>query len=246
MDLGLGLTRQALRLEVPDGWTDVAATLGRLNAGETATRSVPVTPPPSGSAGADTITAIASWTSGAATYTARAGTTGPVPYSSLAEAVNVVAVTADDNPGPGDFGGGGNSYSAQALAEAGATPGATITSRAVDFTWPEATPGTPYAVRTAGQTIELSGQGTHLAFLGAEAGFVAGEFTIRYTDGTEDRQRMQLPNWCCAPQDTGARPLRSGRSTGIPRTARRMPRSRVAGPRSRRPVFELITAKQIS
>jgi alpha-glucosidase (family GH31 glycosyl hydrolase) len=193
----------AVDIEAPDGWSSEPVEIGQISAGDTVTRTLSVTPPASGSAGRNTITATATWTARSTTHHARAATSVTVPYGNLAEAHNVVAVTDDDNPGPGNFDGSGNSYSAQALAEAGVTPGATVTSRGVDFTWPEAAPGTPNAVRAAGQTIALEGQGTHLAFLGAEAGFQVGEFIVRYADGTEDRQSMQLPNWCCAPQDAG-------------------------------------------
>lgn len=197
------IPRASLTVEVPDGWTADSAQVARVERGETVEETISVTPPASGAAGRSTITAAATWNSGANAHEARAATTVTVPYGSVDEAFNVVAITDDDNPTPGDFDRGGNSYSAQALAEAGATAGATITSRGVDFTWPSAAAGTPNGLRTAGQVVALRGQGTHLAFLGAEAGQVDGEFEIRYADGTVDRQNMRLPNWCCLPTDVG-------------------------------------------
>jgi alpha-glucosidase len=193
-----------LSVEGPDGWTVESASVGTLAPGQNVERAVTVTPPESGSAGRNTITAVATWSAAAETYDARAGTQVIVPYGSLADAFNEVAITDDDDPAPGNFDNSGNSYSAQALAEEGTTPGATITSRGVDFTWPEAEPGTPNGLKTAGQTIALQGQGTHLAFLGASASLSAvGEYVVRYADGTEDRQSMQLPNWCCQATDVG-------------------------------------------
>ncbi|SDT63342.1 NPCBM/NEW2 domain-containing protein [Jiangella sp. DSM 45060] len=200
---GRAIPRSTLTVEVPSGWTAGAAPLGLVQPGETVTRTVPVTPPSSGAAGRSTITAVASWNTGPRTYDARAGATVTVPYGSLAEAFNVVAVTDDTATTAGDFDRGGNSYSAQALAAAGVTPGSTVTSRDVAFTWPSAAPGTPNGLRTAGQTVALRGQGTHLAVLGAEAGQVDGEFEIRYADGTVDTQSLRLPNWCCLPTDVG-------------------------------------------
>lgn len=196
---GRVIPRATLTIDVPSGWTAGSVAVGLVRPGETVTRVVQVTPPPSGAAGRSTLTAVASWSG----YEATAGATVTVPYGSLAEAFNVVAVTDDTATAAGDFDRGGNSYSAQALAAAGVTPGSTVTSRGVDFTWPSAAPGTPNGLRTAGQTVALRGQGTHLAVLGAEAGQVDGEFEIRYADGTVDRQSLRLPNWCCLPPDAG-------------------------------------------
>ena len=69
------------------------------------------------------------------------------------------------NTNPGDWDGGGLSFSKQALAAAGVTAGGTISHGGLTFTWP-AQAGTGSADNTvaAGQTIAVSGSGT-LGFL---------------------------------------------------------------------------------
>jgi alpha-glucosidase len=198
------LREASVAIEGPAGWVSDQVDIGRIPAGETATRTVTVTPPASGSAGRNTIRAVATWMSGSTTFTTSAATTVTVPYGSLAEAFNEVAITNDEDPTPGNFDNGGNSYSAQALADGGVTPGAVISSRNVEFSWPQAEPGVPNGVKTAGQTVALRGQGTHLAFLGASASLSAvGQYIVRYADGSEEVRSMQFPNWCCQATDVG-------------------------------------------
>nr|WP_238361894.1 DUF5110 domain-containing protein [Actinopolymorpha pittospori] len=144
-------------------------------------------------------------------------TTVSVPYASLAAAFNNTAITAEVDPESGDFDGGGSSYIAERLAAQGATTGGTVTHDGVAFTWPDADPGTPDNVAAQGQTIAVQGQGSHLAFLGSEAGFTSGPVTIHYADGTTSMQSLGFPNWCCA--DTsgyGAEPAITTYGKNIP------------------------------
>jgi hypothetical protein len=53
------------------------------------------------------------------------------------------------------------------------------------FTWPAAPAGDPDNIQGSGATIDLSGSGSKLTFLGAEYGSVRGTVTVTYTDGTE-------------------------------------------------------------
>jgi beta-glucosidase len=121
------------------------------------------------------------------------------PYPSLAGAYDNVGITDDSDHAPGDFDGDGNSYSAQALAAAGITPGAPVTAGGVTFTWPGVAPGTPDNVVTAGQAIELTGTADTLGFLGDAAnGTQSGSGTIYYTDGTTQPFTLEFPDWITA------------------------------------------------
>jgi beta-glucosidase len=124
-------------------------------------------------------------------------TTG-APYSSLAAAYDNVGITDNSNPGPGNFDGTGDSFSAQNLA-AGTptplTPGGQATFGGTTFTWPTAV-GTPNDVIADGQTIDVSGSGSDLGFLGAAAfGAASGTGTITYTDGSTQSYSLIMSDW---------------------------------------------------
>ena len=124
-------------------------------------------------------------------------TTG-VPYSSLAAAYNNVGITDNANPAPGNFDGTGDSFSAQGLAAGTPTPltaGGEATFGGTTFTWPTAV-GTSNNVVADGQTIDLTGSGTDLGFLGAGAfGAASGTGTITYTDGTTQSYSLVVSDW---------------------------------------------------
>ncbi|WP_329560416.1 NEW3 domain-containing protein [Kitasatospora sp. NBC_01266] len=203
--VALGDTR--LRINTPAGWTATPATvtLPDIAPGGTASATVTVRGP-QGTPGT-TVTPVTA----TAGYRARSGRTDTVsgeqtivqvvPYPSLAAAYNNVGATSESDTTPGNFDGGGDSYSTQALAAAGATAGATISANGLSFSWPSAAAGTADNVSATGQEITLGGQGHALGFLGAEAGFTAGPVTVTYTDGTTSTGQLGFPNWCCAPTD---------------------------------------------
>ena len=141
-----------------------------------------------------TFTATATYRGGSATGTRsqRSGTALP----NLAAAYNNVGVTDESDPTKGNFDGEGNSFSAQKLADVGLTPGAAVTALGATFSWPAAAPGTPANVVAGGQTVQFSGQGSRLAFLGSAAGQNAvGPATVWYTDGTTSTGTFGFPNW---------------------------------------------------
>jgi predicted alpha-1,2-mannosidase len=114
----------------------------------------------------------------------------------LAPFVNNVGVTDDSATTPGNFDGNGNSYSAQALADAGITPGGAVTSDGVTFIWPDAAAGSDDNVITNGQTVSVSGSGPTLGFLGtAVNGVFTGGGTIYYTDGSTQSYTISYVNW---------------------------------------------------
>ncbi|BCJ33758.1 alpha-galactosidase [Actinocatenispora thailandica] len=191
-----------VRLKVPAGWTATRTDRRPARAvppGGTLTAHYDVTPntPPPGAMLHLTGSAGYRW------HGTRHGVSGgldyasPTPYPSIDAAANNVGVTDESNPAPGNFDGGGNSYSAQALAAAGLTPGASLTHDGLTFRWPSAAAGTPDNVAGGSRKVAVSGTGT-LGFLGAEAGFDTGTVTITFTDGTTRQADLSFPNWCCS------------------------------------------------
>jgi beta-glucosidase len=124
-------------------------------------------------------------------------TTG-APYSSLSAAYDNVGITDNSDPAPGNFDGTGDSFSSEALAAGtptALTPGGQATFGGTTFTWPSAV-GTPDDVIADGQTIDVSGSGTDLGFLGAGAfGSASGTGTITYTDGTTQSFSIIMADW---------------------------------------------------
>lgn len=118
------------------------------------------------------------------------------PLPTLAAACNNVGITDESNTAPGDFDGGGNSFSAQKLADVGLSPGASVTALGADLTWPDTSPGTKDNVSSGGQAISLSGSGSKLVFLGSGVGNNAvGTARVFYTDGTSSTGSFGFPNW---------------------------------------------------
>ncbi len=126
-----------------------------------------------------------------------------VPYPDLAGAFNDVGITSDGDVNPADLDGGidgdGSSYSAQALAAAGAVAGQPFRHNGVSFTWPAAAPGTPDDVNADGQTIDIGKSGSAIGLL-ACATYVApsafaGTVTVDYTDGSTSTFPVTVPEW---------------------------------------------------
>jgi alpha-galactosidase len=205
-------------MSAPSGWTvqPASQTIGTLAPGGSGTAAFTLSPPPPPKGKASqTLSATASYTWNGAPYTTQAQETvlTDVPYDNLAEAFNNVGITDETNPAPGNFDGDGNSYSAQALAtgdpanraDPQVTPGTTVSVAGATFTWPDVPAGTVDNVAGGAVTVKLSGQGSKLAFLGAEAGFVSDTVTVHYTDGSTSTGTLGFPNWCCTdPTDYGA------------------------------------------
>jgi predicted alpha-1,2-mannosidase len=112
-----------------------------------------------------------------------------------------VGVTQDGTSGGGGFDGGGWTYSANALAALKITPGSTVTSNGVTYTWPNVANGTADNVEAIGQTIPLAlpaGSGT-LGLLGAAnnaaSNGATGTLTITYTDGSTQQAPIVFSDW---------------------------------------------------
>ncbi|MBD0738857.1 GH92 family glycosyl hydrolase [Streptomyces sp. CBMA29] len=115
--------------------------------------------------------------------------------------VNNNGISADDSNPAANFDGEGWSYSAAALAAAGATPGGTVSSGGFDFTWPQVAPGAPDNIVVGGgdQVLDVSKSAagaTTLSLLGsASEGPTTGTVTLTYTDGTTQQADIGFSDW---------------------------------------------------
>jgi beta-glucosidase len=193
------LTNVTMNLSGPSGWNVTAttpATFSQVAPGQTATTTWQVTAPANAASGPNTLSATATFTDANGQGSADSSAQVSVPYPSFTSMFNNSGISDDANPTGANFDGGGASYSAQALAAAGLTPGATITHDGVTFTWPNAQPGQPDNVVAGGQTFPISGSGSTLGLLGAsDYGDSSGNGTIIYTDGTAQEFTLNFPDW---------------------------------------------------
>ena len=190
-------------LDVPHGWTTAPAgpVPGSVAPGQTVTVSFHVTPPASAAPGTSTLTAKVSYFQAGilGPGLVEASTTVAVPYTSVAAAYNNTGISDNSNEAAANYDGSGDSFSAQALAAGAPTPvtaGQQVTVGGTTFTWPSAAPGTPDNMVAAGQTVELSGSGTDLGFLGAsQNGTASGTVTVHYTDGSSQSYNLNIADW---------------------------------------------------
>jgi hypothetical protein len=185
----------AMALDLPTGWTATAttpATFTTVGAGQKVTTTWAVTVP-TGAAGVFTVDTDAT-VRGA--HDSSGYTQVNVAFASFTAALNNSAVTSDDNRGTANLDGAGASYSAQALAAVGVTPGAPLVHNGLTFTWPDAGPGQRDNVVASGQTIDFTGSGSTLGFLGTSAwGASSGSGTITYTDGSTQPFTIAFGDW---------------------------------------------------
>jgi beta-galactosidase len=196
----------SLSLNVPTGWSASATSptsFASLPPGASVKSSWQVTAPPAGSGSQPSgVTATASFTLAGAQVSQTTG----VPVSlvtSLAGAFSNTGISDDSDVTSANFDGVGNSFSAQALAAAGFTPGAAFQVNGISFTWPDVASGQPDNVVADGQTILVSGSGTQLGLVGASSpSDEGGTVTVYYTDGSTSTASITMDNYFDAP-DTG-------------------------------------------
>ncbi|MCZ4604403.1 GH92 family glycosyl hydrolase [Streptomyces sp. Lzd4kr] len=135
-------------------------------------------------------------TSGDSSYVHPVSLTVAAPGTLLA-AYNNTGVSDDaGDHDEADFDGGGWSYSRQALAEAGLTPGGQGTVGGLAFTWPDSPSGRPDNASAAGQSIELASPASRLSFLGSGVnGNQQSRATVTYTDGGTDTIDLAFTDW---------------------------------------------------
>jgi hypothetical protein len=156
-----------------------------------------VLPQPSGSLTSPTPSPSTTPTrSASATPTAKQKPAAPLAAAPLAATFDNTGITGDDRPGAGDLDGDGYTLSAQALADAGAEPGGTVTTHGVRFTWPAA-PGSPDNALAHGQAVlPPTGTGGRLAFLVTGTyGSPHGTGQVVYADGSRQTYTITGPDW---------------------------------------------------
>ena len=188
-----------LTLTAPGGWTVTAVSpsrFGTVPGGQIVQTTWRVTVPATASPASYQLSTQATFSSPEGEGSASDISQVSVPYPSFASAYDNPGISDDSSPASGNLDGGGLSYSAQALAGVGLTPGATITHDGVSFTWPNVASGTPDNVTALGQTIALAGYGPTLGFLGtSDHGSASGNGTVVYTDGTTQPFILSFANW---------------------------------------------------
>lgn len=126
-----------------------------------------------------------------------------VPYPELSDAFNNVGVTSDTDMAPPTLGDGlsaGTSYSAEALAAAGVTPGATLTAGGQTVHWPNVPVAQPDNVVAYGQSVYLRGTGHSIGVIDASTyGPAKGSWVVHYADGTTDTVTLSTPDWSAKP-----------------------------------------------
>ncbi|WP_295011846.1 NPCBM/NEW2 domain-containing protein [uncultured Microbacterium sp.] len=203
-------TAVTLAPKLADGWTVTgtgSTTVDTVAPGASATAEFTIVPG-TANAGLQTVGATATYTDAqSGSHTISGANQIDVAFGSLAGAYDSVSVTTVAGRASGDFDGGGASFSAEQLKTAptpqgGVSPGSTVTVDAgtptkIDYTWPKAGPDVPDSVSMNGQTIGLTGTGTHLAVLASAAAGqgVTPELTLSYADGTVQKQSLFFPNW---------------------------------------------------
>jgi hypothetical protein len=140
----------------------------------------------------------------------------------LAPFFDDAGVSDDASPAAANFDGLGYSYSAQALAAAGLTPGAEVTSGGAQYHWPSAAAGQPDNLIAAGQVLAVPpvAGAAELGILGsASNGPSSGTMTITYTDGSTQTATLGLSDWTAGSASFGngtgaAMPYRNSASGG--------------------------------
>ncbi len=184
-------------LKAPSGWTVSNPSPVDVAAGQTVTQSFKVTTPTNASLGTHEL--MVTVRPGSGEPVAEGSTTVVVPHSSMKAAYNNIGISDDSNESAANYDGVGDSFSAQALAAGkpnALTPGGTVTIGGTTLTWPNVPAGTADNVVTGGQTVDLSGTGTDLGFLGAsQNGTASGIVTIHYTDGSKQSFNLNMADW---------------------------------------------------
>ncbi|GGM58710.1 hypothetical protein GCM10011608_49650 [Micromonospora sonchi] len=192
-------------LKVPSGWSVAPAHLDLRPLPPDSERTVEFTVTVAESARTGTAELVAEvsgrdWTASA---TARVrvwdGREAPIE-----ENFTNIGVTDDTDTNAGNFDGNGATLSAQALAQVGVTPGATVSAGGVDFTWPGGAIGGPDNAIASGQSVKVTGKGRTLGFLlTGTYGAVSGPVTIVYADGSRKTHTLGCPDWAGAPRPGG-------------------------------------------
>ncbi len=203
----------AISLSVPSGWSVTpsgADSVGTVAPGATASARFKVTAPASGTStpGPVDLVAHATFQADGQTQSLLGTAQLEVPFGSLAASFDNTGITdnSDTNPSSGfeGFDGDGTTFSAQGLAAAGLTPGATVSADGLTFTWPNLPSAQPDNTMAEGQIIRMSGSGSKLGFVAsANNSAESGSGTIYYTDGSTSTYSLGVGNFWYASGQSG-------------------------------------------
>jgi predicted alpha-1,2-mannosidase len=124
------------------------------------------------------------------------------PTSNPADYYDNAGISPDSNQACANYDGDGYSYSADALANTGLNPGATVNADNHTFTWPNVPACSLDNILAAGQTMLVKGASgaSTLGLLGSSTnGSSQGTITINYTDGTSSTQTLSFTDWAQSP-----------------------------------------------
>ncbi len=124
------------------------------------------------------------------------------PSADLSDYYDNAGISSDTDQGCGNLDGDGFSLSQQALATAGLTAGASVTSGGLTYSWPSAAACAPDNVLSDAQTVLVPGSrgDTTLGLLGTStSGTSSGLVLINYSDGTSSSAEVTFGDWAGAP-----------------------------------------------
>jgi lysophospholipase L1-like esterase len=130
--------------------------------------------------------------------TARAATSSPRAIASgLAATFDNVGISDDSAPASADLDNVGYSFSAQALAEDGWSPGAAVTlADGATVHVPQIAPGQSDNTVASGQAFADAGSGGALDLVATSTnGTTSGTGTVTYADGSTQSFAMSVPDW---------------------------------------------------
>ncbi|MFR0356623.1 GH92 family glycosyl hydrolase [Streptomyces sediminimaris] len=178
------------KVEVPDGVTATPAE-GTVSGG-----SQEITLSAAGDAAQGFYDAKVTVTSGDTSYQQPVALTVAAPGTLLAAYDNTGVSDDEGDHAEADYDGGGWSYSRQALAAAGLTPGGQGTVDGLAFRWPDSPSARPDNVSASGQSIELADPAAKLSFIGSAVnGNQQTRATVTYSDGGTDTIDLSFTDW---------------------------------------------------
>jgi hypothetical protein len=124
------------------------------------------------------------------------------PTANPADYYDNIGISDDASSSCANYDGLGYSYSAEALAAAGLTPGGTVSADGLTFTWPNVAVCTDDNILAAGQTMLVNGTAgaSELGLLESSSnGSNTGPITINYTDGTSTTETVSASDWANGP-----------------------------------------------
>lgn len=135
-------------------------------------------------------------TSGDSSYAQPVALTVAAPGTLLAAYDNTGVSDDEGEHDEADYDGGGWSYSRQALAAAGLTPGERHTADGLTYSWPGSPAGRPDNATATGQVIRLTDPAARLSFIGSAVnGNQKSGATVTFTDGTTATVDLAFTDW---------------------------------------------------